>query len=83
MQCVTSDNTLQDVQKRLLDEIEDSQNKVYPVHSTTFNRSIQNRIVLVKQILRLMERYPKMTVKELLYLIECRIEVKICRFPRF
>ncbi len=29
---------------------------------------------LAKQILRLMGRYPKMTVKEILYLIEGRIE---------
>jgi len=74
MQRVTSDNTLQDLQIRLLDEIEDSQNKIHPNHATTFNRSIENKIVLVKQILRIMERYPNMTVKELLYLVDCRIE---------
>jgi hypothetical protein len=74
MQLITSDGTLQDVQRRLLDEIEISQKKIHPAHATTFNASIQNKIVLAKQILRLIERYPKMTVKELLYLIECRIE---------
>jgi len=73
MQLITSDNAVQELQ-RLLDEIEDSQKKIHPNHATTFNRSIENKIVLVKQILRLLERYPKMTVKELLYLIECRIE---------
>jgi len=31
-------------------------------------------MVLVKQILRLTERYPNMILKELLYLIDCRIE---------
>ena len=35
---------------------------------------MQNKIDHANRILRLMDRYPKMTVKELLYLIECRIE---------
>lgn len=74
MQLVTSNNTLQELQTRLLDEIQDLQNKIHPEHSTTFDRSIQNRIVLLKQIIRLMERYPNVTVNELLYLIDCRIE---------
>ncbi|MDQ5869012.1 MAG: hypothetical protein M3530_04700 [Thermoproteota archaeon] len=74
MQRVTYHNTLKELQIRLLDEIEDLQNKQKFQHSTTFNRSIQNKIALVKQILLLTERYPKMAVKELLYLIDCRIE---------
>jgi hypothetical protein len=74
MQRVTCDNTLEELQRELLDEIEITQRRIHPAHATTFNRSIQNKIVLAKQILRLMERYPKMTVKELLYLIECKIE---------
>jgi hypothetical protein len=74
MQCVTPHNTLHDVQKGLLKEIEDTQKRIHPVHSTTFNRSMQNKIDLAKQILCLVVRYPRMTVKELLYLIDCRIE---------
>ena len=35
---------------------------------------MQNKIDHANRILRLMDRYPNMTVKELLYLIECRIE---------
>ena len=35
---------------------------------------MQNKIDHANRVLRLMDRYPKMTVKGLLYLIECRIE---------
>jgi hypothetical protein len=35
---------------------------------------MQNKVDHVNRILRLMDRYPQMTVKELLYLIECRTE---------
>ena len=74
MQNVTWDHTFENVQKGLRDEIKATVKRIHPVHSTTFNHSMQNKIDLAKQILRVMERYPKMTVKELLYLIECRIE---------
>ena len=74
MQKVTWDHTFENVQKGLLDEIKATEKRIHPVHSTTFNSSMQNKIDLAKQILRLMERYPKMTVNELLYLIECKIE---------
>jgi hypothetical protein len=74
MQKVTWDHTFKNVQKGLLDEIKATEKRIHPVHSTTFNRSMQNKIDLAKQILRLMKRYPKMTLKDLLYLIECRIE---------
>ncbi len=74
MQKVTWDHTFENVQKGLLDEIKATEKRIHPVHSMTFNGSMQNKIELAKQILRLMERYPKMTVNELLYLIECKIE---------
>jgi hypothetical protein len=74
MQKVTWDHTFKNVQKGLLDEIKATEKRIHPVHSTTFNSSMQNKIDLAKQILRLMKRYPKMTLKDLLYLIECRIE---------
>ena len=35
---------------------------------------MENKIDNANRILRLMDRYPNMTAKELLYLIECRIE---------
>ena len=35
---------------------------------------MQNKIDHANRILRLMDRYPKMTVEELFYLIACRIE---------
>ena len=35
---------------------------------------MQNKKDHANRILRLMDRYPNMTVKELLFLIECRIE---------
>ena len=81
MQKVTWDDTFQMVQKGLLDEIKATERRMHPVHSTMFNSSIQNKIDLAKQILRLMERYPKMTLKDLLYLIECRIEGETWFFP--
>ena len=74
MQKVSWDHTFENVQKGLLDEIKVTEKRIHPVYSLTFNRSMQNKIDLAKQILRLMERYPKMTVNEMLYLIECKIE---------
>jgi hypothetical protein len=74
MQKVTWDHTFENVRKGLLDEVKATENRIHSVHSTTFNSSMQNKIDLAKQILRLMERNPKMTVKDLMYLIECRIE---------
>jgi hypothetical protein len=35
---------------------------------------MQNKIDHANRMLRLMDRYPNMTVRDLLYLIECRIE---------
>ena len=74
MQKVTWDHTFENVRKGLLDEVKATEKRIHSVHSTTFNSSMQNKIDLAKQILRLMERNPKMTVKDLMYLIECRIE---------
>ena len=74
MQKVTWDHTFENVRKGLLDEIKATEKRIHSVHSTTFNSSMQNKIDLAKQILCLMERNPKMTVKDLMYLIECRIE---------
>jgi hypothetical protein len=65
---------LQDVRTRLLEEIKATKKRIHPVLHPLFNITMQNKIDHANRILRLMDRYPKMTVKELLYFIECRIE---------
>jgi hypothetical protein len=74
MQAVIPDNRLQAVRTRLLEEIKATKKRIHPVHHPLFNLTMQNKIDHANRILRLMERYPNMTVKELLFLIECRIE---------
>jgi hypothetical protein len=74
MQAVIPDNKLQAVRTRLLEEIKATRKRINPVHHPLFNLTMQNKIDHANRILRLMDRYPNMTVKELLYLIECRIE---------
>ena len=74
MQSVIADNGLQAVQTRLLEEIKATKKRIHPALHPLFNLTMQNKIDHANRILRLMDRYPEMTVKELLYLIECRIE---------
>ena len=74
MQSVIPDSRLQSVRSRLLDEIKATQKRKHPSLHPLFNVTMQNKIDHANRILRLMDRYPNMTVKELLYLIECRIE---------
>ena len=74
MQSVVQDNRLQDVRTRLLEEIKATKKRINPVHHPLFNLTMQNKIDHANRILRIMDQYPKMTVKELLYLIDCRIE---------
>jgi hypothetical protein len=74
MQSVIQDNRLQAVRTRLIDEIKATKKRTNPVLHPLFNLTMQNKIDHANRILRLMDRYPKMTVKELLFLIECRIE---------
>lgn len=74
MQSVIPDNRLQAIKTRLLDEIRATKKRINPVHHPLFNLTMQNKIDHANRILRLMERYPKMTVEELFYLIACRIE---------
>ena len=74
MQSVIPDIRLQEVRTRLLEEIQATKKRIHPVHANTFNNSMKNKIAHANHILRLMDRYPNMTVKDLLYLIECRIE---------
>ena len=74
MQSVVADSRLQEVRRRLLEEIQATQKRINPLHHPLFNLTMQNKIDHANRILRLMDRYPNLTVKDLLYLIECRIE---------
>jgi hypothetical protein len=71
---VIPDDKLQAVRTRLLDEIKATKKRIHRDLHTLFNLTMQNKIDHANRILRLMDRYPNMTVKELLFLIECRIE---------
>ena len=74
MQRVVPDNTLQAVRTRLLEEIKATKKRMNPILHPLFNLTMQNKIDHANRILLLMDLYPNLTVKELLYLIECRIE---------
>ena len=74
MQTVIPENKPQAVRTRLLEEIKVTKKRIHRELHPLFNLTMQNKIDYVIRILRLMERYPNMTVKDLLYLIECRIE---------
>ena len=74
MQSVIPDNRFQAIRTRLLEEIKATKKRIHPDLHPLFNLTMQNKIDHANRILRLMDRYPSMTVKELLYLIECRIE---------
>jgi hypothetical protein len=63
-----------DVIRCLLEEIQDQQRQIFPDHAPTFNNSLRNKIRLMRQILRIIDRYPEVAVKHLLYFIECKIE---------
>ena len=71
---VIPDNRLQAVRTRLLEEIKATKKRINPILHPLFNLTMQNKIDHANRILRLMDRYPDMTVNELLFLIECRIE---------
>ena len=74
MQSVVQDNRLQDVQTRLLEEIKATKKRIHSVLHPLFNLTMQNKIEHANRLLRFMDCYPRMTIKDLLYLIECRIE---------
>jgi len=74
MQTVLPDNKLQAIRTRLLEEIKATKRRINPVHHPLFNLTMQNKIDHANRILRLVDRYPDMTVIDLLYWIECRIE---------
>lgn len=71
---VIPDDRLQEVRIRLLDEIKVKKKRIHRDLHPLFNLTMQNKVDHANRILRLMDRYPQMTVKELLYLIECRTE---------
>ena len=65
---------LQEVRTKLLEEIKATKKRIHRDIHPLFNLTMQNKIDHTNRVLRLTDRYPNMTVKELLYLIECRIE---------
>ena len=62
------------IRSRLLEEIKATKKRKHPSLHPLFNLTMQNKIEHAHRLLRLMDRYPRMTIKDLLYLIECRIE---------
>ena len=74
MQRVVQDTMLPDVRTRLLEEIKATKKRINPVLDPLFNLTMQNKIDHANRILRVMDRYPNMTVEELFYWIACRIE---------
>jgi hypothetical protein len=74
MQSVVQEIRLQDVRTRLLEEIKATKKRIHPEDHPLSNLTMQNKIDHANRILRLMDRYPNMTVEELFYLIACRIE---------
>jgi hypothetical protein len=74
MQSVIQDNRLQDVRSRLLEEIKATMKRIHRDLHPLFDLTMQNKIDHANRILRVLDRYPYLTVKDLLYLIECRIE---------
>ena len=71
---VIPDDKLQAVRTRLLDEIKATKKRIHHDLHPLFNLTMQNKIDHANRILRIMDRYSNMKVKELLFLIECRIE---------
>ena len=65
---------LQAVRTRLLEEIKATQKRIHRDVHPLFNLTMQNKIDHANRILGLMDKYPEMTSKESLFLIECRIE---------
>ena len=74
MQSIIPDNRLHEVRSRVLEEIKVTRKRIHRDLHPLFNQTMQNKIDHANRILRLMKRYPKMTVKDLLFLIECIIE---------
>jgi hypothetical protein len=74
MQSVIPDYRIQAVRTRLLEEIKATKKRIHRDLHQLFNLTMQNKIDHANRIVRPMDRYPNMTVKELLFLIDCRIE---------
>lgn len=74
MQSLAHTDQMNDVIRCLLEDIQEQQRQIFPDHAPTFNNSLKNKIRLMRQILRIIDRYPDIPVKQLLYFIECKIE---------
>lgn len=73
MQSITHTDQMKVIIRCLLEEIQDQQRQIFPDHAPTFNNSLKNKIRLIRQILRIIDRYPNIPVKELLYIVDCKI----------
>jgi hypothetical protein len=47
----------------LLEDIQEQLRQIFPDHAPTFNNSLKNKIRLMRQILRIIDRYPDISVK--------------------
>lgn len=74
MQSIAHTDQTKVIIRCLLEEIQDQQRQIFPDHAPTFNNSLKNKIRLIRHILRIIDRYPSIPVKELLYIIDCKIE---------
>lgn len=74
MQSLIHTEQMNDVIRCLLEDIQERQRQIFHDHAPTFNNSLKNKIRLMRQILRIIDRYSDIPVKQLLYFIECKIE---------
>ena len=71
---ITSNNEFEKLKAVLNAEIRELKKEVKPIHSLTFNQTIQRKIELINSTLETIESNPSMTMQELVDLIEYRIE---------
>lgn len=65
---------MKDVIRCLLETIQEQRREIFPDHAPTFNNLLKYKIRLMKQMLRIIHRFPNIPVMLLLYFVECKIE---------
>ncbi len=70
---LTHATVLEELQKRLTNEIEGVKKKVHPIHNSVFNRSLEQKMMM-KWTLETIASNPNITLQELEGLIDYRIE---------
>jgi hypothetical protein len=71
---LTSNNEFEKLKAVLNAEIKGLEKEIKPIHSLTFNQTIQRKIELINSTLETIESNPCMTMQELADLIDYRIE---------